>query len=118
MRMTPKMSESPLARRNRSAPYESPLKVCETQQARGVASQDPFSIRSLELELFLDHIAGQLVAHVEAEVAAEHHAVHAHRLDQIGERARVVADRVVGEAAQIRARRTPRLLLRLRAHAL
>ena len=33
MRMTPKISESPLDRRKRSAPYDSPLKVWTIQKS-------------------------------------------------------------------------------------
>src|SRR5262245_64256639 len=32
-RMTPKISERPLARRNRSAPYDTPLNVCVIQNS-------------------------------------------------------------------------------------
>src|SRR2546428_13081763 len=45
-----------------------------------------------------DDVARADVAHVEAEVAAEHDAIRADRRDEIAEGVRRVADRVVGEA--------------------
>src|SRR5215467_7550220 len=116
-RMTPKIRLRPLASRKRSAPYDSPLKVwmiqnslltartrsplSEPQQAGGVVAEDARLIRSLELESLGDDVARPVVPHVEAEIAAEHHAVGADGLDEPAQRFRRVADRVVAEATQV-----------------
>src|SRR3984893_4193301 len=130
-RMTPKMRESPLARRKRRAPYDSPLNVWriqktdrmprlpQAQQAGGIVAHDAILILSIEPDgLRLDGGARPLIPHVEAEIGAEHHAIRAHGGHEIAQRPRVVADDVVGEATQVGAERLLRALLRLRAHPL
>src|SRR5207244_2757954 len=129
MRMTPKISESPLASRKSSAPYDSPLKVWTIQnssvtrsgqpeQAGRGGAQDPTLIGSTELRVFRDDVDGALVAHVEAVVAAQHHAVGAHGVDEEAQQVRRVRDGVVGEAPEIRLERLLGHALRLHPHAL
>src|SRR2546425_1257232 len=133
-RMTPKIRLSPLASRKSSAPYESPLNVWmiqnslltaeargslgEPQQAGGVVAKNARLVGPLELESLGDDVARPVVAHVEAEVAAQHHAIGAHRPDEPVERFGRGADRVVREAPQVRAERALGLVLVLGAHAL
>src|SRR5215467_10382020 len=139
-RMTPKISERPLARRNSNAPYDRPLKVCVTQnssvtgsprlrlrlarpwsqmqQAPGVLRQDAGTVARGQLESAHDDLPRARRPHVEAEVAADHHAIGADEADEIRERGRRVADRVVREAPQIRLERPLRYALRLRPHLL
>src|ERR1700687_6367692 len=96
MRMTPKISESPLARRKRSAPYDRPLKVWTTQKsgrtrllaqaqhAGGVGADDAVLVLPAEpRRLGLNDRERPLVPHVEAEVGAEHHAVRPDRGDEV-----------------------------------
>src|SRR6266567_1731663 len=131
MRMTPKISESPLARRKRSAPYDSPLNVWTTQKSgrtRGLAqAQHAGGVVANDAALVLQAEPRRpggndgerpVVAHVEAEVRPEHHAVRAHRDDQVAQRAGVVADGVVGEAPEVGAERLLRHALRLGPHPL
>src|SRR5262249_33238351 len=131
MRMTPKISESPLARRKRSAPYDSPLNVWTTQKsertrdltqaqhASGVVATDAALILPAEPRRPGGNDGQRpVVAHVEAEVRPEHHAVRAHRGDEIAQRARVVADDVVGEAPEVGAEGLLRHPLRLGSHPL
>src|SRR5256712_6856769 len=133
-RMTPKIRLSPLASRKSSAPYESPLNVWmiqnslltaeargslgEPQQAGGVVAKNARLVGPLELESLGDDVARPVVAHVEAEVAAQHHAIGADGLDEPAERLRRVTDGVVGEAPQVGPERPLGLVLVLRAHAL
>src|SRR6266542_1189667 len=130
-RMTPKISDRPLARRKRSAPYERPLNVwmiqksgrmprlAQAQQPRAGAAHDAVLVLPAESgRLGLDDRQRPLVAHVEAEVGADGHAVRPDRGDEIPERPRVVADGVVGEAAEIGAEGLLRALLRLGANLL
>src|SRR5712691_13321019 len=133
-RMTPKIRLRPLASRKSNAPYERPLKVWmiqsslltararsplgEPQQAGGVVAEDARLVGPLELEPLRDDVARPVVAHVEAEIAAQHHAVGADGLDEPTERLRRVADGVVGEAPQVRAERTLGLVLVFGPHAL
>src|ERR1700693_1883612 len=131
IRITPKISDSPLARRKRSAPYDTPLNVWTTQKsgrtpslaqaqhAGGVPADDAVLVLPAEpRRLGLDDRERPLVPHVEAEVGAEHHAVRADRVDQVAKRARVVADDVVAEAAEIGAEGLLRPVFRFRPHAL
>src|SRR5262249_18038361 len=115
MRITPKISERPLARRNSKAPYDRPLKVCVTQnspvtsqmqQAPGVLRQDAGPVACRELESAHDDLARACRTHVEAEIAADHHAIGADEIYEIGKRGRRMADRVVAEAPQIRLERS------------
>src|SRR3989442_14293551 len=115
-RMTPKIRLRPLANRKSSAPYDRPLKVWmiqnsllttrprgslgEPQQAGGVVAKDARLIGPLELEPLRDDVARPVVTHVEAEVAAQPHAVGAHGPDGPAEGLRAVADRVLREAPQ------------------
>src|SRR3990172_11430444 len=69
--------------------------LAEPEQTRGVAAQDLRLGGRLEAELAGDDGARPLVGPVEAEVAAENHALGAHAGDQPAERLRRVADRVV-----------------------
>src|SRR6267143_5566395 len=104
-RITPKMSESPLASRNRSAPYDRPLKVWVTQnsgvtgsprlglrlahpptqaeQTPRVLRQDAGAIPRGQLEAAHHDLARPRRAHVETEIAAEHHAVCADEADEV-----------------------------------
>src|SRR5215467_15845955 len=131
MRMTPKMRESPLASRKRRAPYERPLKVwtiqksgltpllLQTQHAGGVLADDARLVLLAETDgLGLDDGERPLHAHVEAEVRAEHHAIRAHGGDQVAEGSGIVADDVVGEAAEIGAEGALRHAFRLGPHSL
>src|SRR5881409_2060024 len=131
MRMTPKIRERPLARRKSSAPYERPLNVWttqksgrtpslpETQHAGGVGSNDAFLVLAAEPGRFrLDDGERPLEAHVEAEIGAQHHPIRTHGGDEIAEGRRVVADDVVGEAAEIGAEGFLRHAFRLRPHSL
>src|SRR5262245_7753274 len=133
-RMTPKIRLRPLASRKSSAPYDRPLKVWmiqnslltarargsldEPQQAGGVVAEDARLISPLELEPLRDDVARPVVAHVEAEVAAQHHPVGADGVDEPAERLGRVADGVVREAPQIGAERALGLVLVLGANAL
>src|SRR2546422_1876094 len=134
-RITPKMSDSPLARRNRRAPYDRPLKVWVTQnsavtgprhaephsqaeQTPRVLRQDPGAIPRGQLDPARDDLTRPRRTHVEAEVAADHHAVGADETDEVRERRRRVADRVVGEAPQIRVEGAPGHALGLGPHLL
>src|SRR3989442_8269082 len=65
-----------------------------------------------------DDVARADVAHVEAEVAAEHDAIRADRRDEIAEGVRRVADRVVGEAPEVALEGLPGAVARLGPHAL
>src|SRR5262245_63301955 len=131
MRMTPKMRERPLASRKRRAPYERPLKVwtiqksgltpalLQTQHAGGVRADDALLVLLAETDgLGLDDGERSLHAHVEAEVRAEHHAIRAHGGDQVAEGGGIMADDVVGEAAEIGAEGALRHALRLGPDAL
>src|SRR5262249_33900466 len=135
-RITPKISDRPLASRNSSAPYDRPLKVCVTQnppvtgsprlrlrlarprsqpqQTPRVLRQDAGPVARGERDPAHDDLARARRAHVEAEVAADHHAIGADEGDEIAQRRRRVADRVVGEASQIGVERSLRHALRLR----
>src|SRR6202795_5148180 len=130
MRMTPKISESPLDKRKRSAPYDSPLNVwtiqksgrtrglAQVQHAGGVVADDAALVLLAEpRRLGLDDRERPLVAHLEAEVGAEHHAVRADRVDEVAKRARVVADDVVAEATEIGAEGFLRPVFRFGPHA-
>src|SRR5262249_48037369 len=77
-----------------------PLASGQAQELGGVPPQDPRAVGRAEPEL-LDDAAWPRVAHVEAAVAAEHHPVGSHRLDEIPERARRVRDRVVREPPEV-----------------
>src|SRR5439155_605943 len=88
-RITPKMSESPLASRNRSAPYDRPLKVWVTQnsavtgarphsqaeQTPRVLRQDAGAVPRGQLHAARDDLARPRRAHVETEIAADHYPV-------------------------------------------
>src|SRR6266576_2986816 len=74
------------------------------KQARGVAAQNFFLIRTTQLESS-DDFNRALVAHVKAVVAAHHHVISSNEFDQVIERLRSVADRVVGKASEITRRR-------------
>src|SRR5713226_5834863 len=133
-RMTPKIRLRPLASRKSNAPYERPLKVWmiqnslltagargslgEPQQAGGVVAKNARLVGPLELESLGDDVARPVVAHVEAEIAAQHHAIGADGLDEPAERLGRVADGVVGEAPKVRAERTLGLVLVFWPHAL
>src|SRR6266850_6207411 len=144
-RITPKMSESPLASRNRRAPYERPLNVWVTQNSavtglaygwgsRGglrlarprsqaeqtprVLPQDAGPVARGQLDPAHDDLARPRRPHVETEVAADHHAVRAHEADEVLHRRGRVADRVVREPSEIGVERTLRDALRLRPHLL
>src|SRR5215813_1440476 len=133
-RMTPKIRLRPLASRKSSAPYDRPLKVWmiqnslltarargsldEPQQAGGVVAEDARLISPLELEPLGDDVPRPVVAHVEAEVAAQHHTVGADGVDEPAERLGRVADGVVGEAPEIGAERALGLVLVFRADTL
>src|SRR5216117_3429571 len=112
-RMTPKIRLRPLANRKSSAPYDSPLKVWmiqnslltarprgplgEPQQAGGVVAEDARLISPLELEPLGDDVARPVVPHVEAKVAAQHHAVGADGVDEPAQRFRRSEERRVGK---------------------
>src|SRR5512132_1100905 len=99
MRMTPKISESPLASRKSNAPYDNPLNVCtiqksgrtrpltQVQHAGGVAAHDSALVLQAESRrLGLDDGERPVVAHVEAEVRSEHDAIRSDGGDQVAER--------------------------------
>src|SRR2546430_15819184 len=65
-----------------------------------------------------DDVARADVAHVEAEVAAEHDAIRADRRDEIAEGVRRVADRVEGEAPEVALEGLTGAVARLGPHAL
>src|SRR6267378_561735 len=133
-RITPKISESPLASRNRRAPYDTPLKVWVTQnsavtgarrlarphsqaeQAPRVLRQDAGAVPRGQLEAAHHDLARPRRAHVETEVAADHHAVRADEVDEVAQRRRRVTDRVVREAPQVGVEGTLGHALRLRPH--
>src|SRR5262245_53828164 len=87
------------------------------QELRRVVPQDARAIGRAEAEA-LDDATRSLVAHVEAVVAAEHHAVGADGLDQVPERARRVRDRVVGEPPEVGGGLAPGTVASLGAHLL
>src|SRR3989442_2874018 len=128
MRIMPKMSERPPARRKSSAPQDTPLKSWliqkstrpsgDPQEPDGVAAEDPGLVGRPEARLLGDDVTRALVAHVEAEVASEHDAVGADGGDQIPQGLGRVADRVVGEAAEIRGDRPARAIASFGPHAL
>src|SRR5207237_7114255 len=74
--------------------------LAEPKQARGVAAQNFFLIRTTQLESS-DDFNRALVAHVKAVVATHHHVISSNEFDQVIERLRSVADRVEGEASEI-----------------
>src|SRR6185369_8241750 len=100
--MTPNIKDRPLASRKRSAPYEMPLKDCaiqnsgltrraggsaEAQQPGGVLAHDLGLVGPRELDrVVADDVDRLVVAHVEAEIGAEHHPVRAHGGDQVAQR--------------------------------
>src|SRR2546428_425230 len=131
-RITPKMSESPLASRNRSAPYDRPLKVWVTQnsavtgarphsqveQTPRVLRQDAGAVPRGQLHAAHDDLARPRRAHVETEIAADHHPVGPDEADQVRQRRRGVTDRVVREAPEVGVERAPRHAFRLGPHPL
>src|SRR5262245_29337309 len=138
MRIMPKISDSPPASRNRRAPYDTPLKVWviqnsgvtttpgrlpapasrQPEQTRGVAADDARLVAGLETQSLGDDVARPFVAHVEAEVAAEHHAVDADQIHEVAQRFWRVGDGVVGESSEVGAEGAPRPLARLGSYAL
>src|SRR3989442_3369824 len=131
-RITPKMSESPLASRNRSAPYDGPLKVWVTQnsavtgarphsqveQTPRVLRQDAGAVPRGQLHAAHDDLARPRRAHVETEIAADHHPVGPDEADQVRQRRRGVTDRVVREAPEVGVERALGDALRLGPHPL
>src|SRR2546425_12979335 len=131
-RITPKMSESPLASRNRSAPYDRPLKVWVTQnsavtgarphsqaeQTPRVLRQDAGAVPRGQLHAAHDDLARPRRAHVETEIAADHHPVGSDEADQVRQRRRGVTDRVVREAPEVGVEPALRHALRLGPHPL
>src|SRR3989442_1053020 len=116
IRMMPKISDSPAASRKSRAPYDTPLKAWmiqnsavtpaprglrQAEQPRRVVAQDLRLVRLPQCEPLHHHVARPLVAHVEAEVTADHDAVGADESDEVLEGLGRVTDRVVAEAAQV-----------------
>src|SRR6267143_5077434 len=105
-RITPKMSESPLASRNRRAPYDTPLKVWVTQnsavtgglrlarprsqaeQAPRVPRQDAGTVPRGQRDAAHHDLARPRRAHVETEVAADHHCIRSDEADEVAQRRR------------------------------
>ncbi len=90
----------------------------QVQQFSGVAPEDQRVIGLAEPAEAGDDLDGTIVPHVEAEIAAEYDAVGAHRVDEVAEGARVVADRVVAEAPEVGRDGAARRLPRFRANPL
>src|ERR1700693_1522603 len=84
------------------------------QQFRRRTSEDHLALGAGEVDL-LEKLDGALIAHVEAEVAADHDALGAHFLDHELHDLLGMDDGVVEESVQIRARSLGKLL-DLRAH--
>ena len=87
-----------------TARYQTNIGSSEPQQARGVAAENFFLVSATELERG-DDFDRTLVAHIEAVVASKHYAISSNEVDEIAQRLRSMADRVVGEASEIARRR-------------
>ena len=83
-----------------TARYQTNIGSSEPKQARGVAAENFFLVGATELEGG-DDFNRALVAHIKAKVASKHDAVGSNEVDEIAQRLRSVADRIVGEASEI-----------------
>jgi hypothetical protein len=81
-------------------------------------SQDARLVRRFESQPLGDDVARALVAHVETEIAPDHHPVGADQVDEVTQGLGRMTDRVVGEPSQIGAEGPPGFVAGLGPHPL